>query len=62
MKAKNALEGIEENVGDVSNKIDLVMVANTNESQEINNNNYDSCVDSSDIAKKGALIMTNIDI
>jgi hypothetical protein len=33
-KAKNALEGIEGKVGDVSNKIDLVMAANTKESQE----------------------------
>jgi hypothetical protein len=52
MKAKNVLEGIEENVGDVSNKIDLVTAANTQESQEHNNNNYESCVDSNDIAKK----------
>ncbi len=29
MKAKNVLEGIEGNVGYVSNKIDLVMAANT---------------------------------
>jgi hypothetical protein len=56
------LEGIEGNVGDVSNNIDLVMAANTQESQEHNNNNYESCVDSNDIAKKGALIMPNIDI
>ncbi len=53
MKAENALEGIQENVGDVSNKIDLVMAANTKGSQEINNNNYESCVDGNDIAKKG---------
>ncbi len=52
MKAKNALEGIEGNVDDVSNKIDLVMAANTKWSQEINNNNYESCVDGNDIAKK----------
>ncbi len=29
MKAENALEGIEGNVGDVSKKIDLVMAAKT---------------------------------
>jgi hypothetical protein len=52
MKAKNALEGIKGNVGDVSTKIDLVMAANTKDSQEINNNNYESCVDSNGIAKK----------
>ncbi len=40
MKAKNVLEGIERNVGDVSTKIDLVMAINTKESQENNNNNY----------------------
>ena len=62
MNATNALEGIEWNAGDVSNKIDLVMAANTQESQENNNNNYESCVDSNDIVKKGAFIMRNIDI
>jgi hypothetical protein len=62
MKAEIRLEGIEGNVGDVSNKIDLVMATNTKESQDNNNNNYESCVDSNNIAKKGALIMPNIDI
>jgi hypothetical protein len=56
------LEGVEGYVGDVFNNIDLVMVANTQESQEHNNNDYELCVDSNDIAKKGALIMPNIDI
>ncbi len=32
MKAKNALEGIKGNVGDVSNKTDLVVAANTKDS------------------------------
>jgi hypothetical protein len=62
LKAENALEGIEGNIGDVSNKIELVMAANTKGSQEINNNNYESCVDGNNIAKKGALTMPNIDI
>ena len=62
MKAANALEGIDRNVGDVSINIDLVMAANTKGSQEISNNNYESCVDGNDIAKKGAVIMPNIDI
>jgi hypothetical protein len=62
MKAENVLEGIEGNVGDVSNTIDLVMAANTKGSQEINNNNYESCVDGNDIAKKGAELMPNVDI
>jgi hypothetical protein len=38
------------------------MAANTKGSQEINNNNYESCIDGNDIAKKDALIMPNIDI
>jgi hypothetical protein len=62
MNAKNALEGMEGNIGDVSNNIDLVMAANAQESQEHNNNNYELCVDSNNIAKEGALIMPNIDI
>jgi hypothetical protein len=60
MNAKNALEGIEGSGGDVSNSIDLVMAANTQESQKHNTNNYELLVDSNDIAKRGALIMPNI--
>ncbi len=52
IKAKKMLEGIEGNVGDVLNNIDLVMAANKQESQEHNNNNYELCVDSNHIAKK----------
>ncbi len=37
MNVKNALKGIEGNVGDVSHNIDLVMAANTQESQDYNN-------------------------
>jgi hypothetical protein len=62
MIAKNLLEDIEGNIGDVINNIDLVIAANTQESQEHNNNNYELCVDSNDITKKGALIVPNIDI
>jgi hypothetical protein len=63
MKARNALEGMEGNIGNVSNKIDLVrMDANTKRTQKINNNNCPACVDGNDIAKKGAIIMFNIDI
>jgi hypothetical protein len=47
------LEGIEGNDGDVLNNIILVMAANTQESQEHSNNNYELCVDSNNIAKKG---------
>jgi hypothetical protein len=52
MKSKNVLEDIKRNVGEMSNKIDLVMAANTIGSQEINNNNYESCVDGNNIGKK----------
>jgi hypothetical protein len=52
MNAKNLLEGIDGKVSDALNNTDLVMVANTQESQEHNNNNYDLCVDSNNIAKK----------
>jgi hypothetical protein len=52
INAKIASEGIEGNVSDVSNNIYLVVAANTQESQEHNNNNYELCVDSDDIAKK----------
>jgi hypothetical protein len=38
INASEPLEGREGNVGDVSNKIDLVIAADTNESYEINNN------------------------
>jgi hypothetical protein len=62
MNTTNLLEGIEGNVGDALNNIDLVMASNTQESQEHNNNDYELCVDSNNIANKGALIMPNIDI
>ncbi len=62
MSAKHVLEGIVGNNGDVSNIIDLEMAANTQESQEHNNNNDELCVDSNNIAKKGELIVPNIDI
>ncbi len=59
-QCQNALEGIEGNINDLSNNIDQVMAANTQESQDHNNNNYELCIDSSDIAKNSPLIMTNI--
>jgi hypothetical protein len=62
MNTKHVLEGIEGNGGDVSNNVDLEMAANTQESQEHNSNNYELCVDSNDIAKKGELIVPTIDI
>jgi hypothetical protein len=62
MKGGNVLEGIEGNIGDIYNKINVVMAANTKGSPEIDNNNYESCVDGNDLAKKGAVIMPNVDI
>jgi hypothetical protein len=46
MNAKNLLAGIDGNIRDVINNIDLVMASNTQESQENNNNNYELCVGS----------------
>ncbi len=60
MNASEALEGREETIGDESDKIDLVMAANTDESKEINNNDNEPCVNSNDIEKKGAEIMSNV--
>ncbi len=46
------LWGIEGNVGNEINNIDLVMASNTQDSQEYNNNNYELYVDSKDISKR----------
>jgi hypothetical protein len=51
MNAKKLLGGIEGNVGNEINNIDLVMASNTQVTQEHNNNNYELCVDSNDIKK-----------
>jgi hypothetical protein len=56
------LEGREGNVVDVSNKIDLVLAADTKELKENNNNDNESCIGSNDTAKKGAEILHNINI
>jgi hypothetical protein len=47
--AKKMSNGIEGNVSDIINNIDLVMASNTQESQVHNNNNYELCVDSKNI-------------
>jgi hypothetical protein len=52
MNSKKSLGGIEGNVGNEINNIDLVMASNTQVTQDHNNNNYESCVDSNDISKK----------
>jgi hypothetical protein len=44
------------------NNIDLVMASNTQVTQDHNNNNYELCVDSNDISKKGEFKKHNIDI
>jgi hypothetical protein len=52
MNSKTLLGGIEGNVGNEINSIDLVMALNTQVTQDHNNNNYELCVDSNDISKK----------
>ncbi len=52
MNAKKLLGGIEDNVGNEINIIDLVMASNTQVTHEHNNNNYELCVDSNNIKKK----------
>jgi hypothetical protein len=49
MNAKKMLGGIEGNVGNENNNIDLVMASNTQVTQDHNINNYELCVDSNDI-------------
>ncbi len=56
------LGGIEGNVGNEINNIDLVMAYNTQVTQEHNNNNYELCVDSNDISKRGEFKKPNIDV
>jgi hypothetical protein len=46
MNAKKSSGGIEGNIGNEINNIDLVMASNTQVTQEHNNNNYELCVDS----------------
>jgi hypothetical protein len=53
MNAIKLLGGIEGNVGNEMNNIDLVMASNTQVTQDHNINNYELCVISSDISKKG---------
>ncbi len=43
------VRGIERNVSNEINNIDLVMASNTQVTQEHNNNNYELCVDSNNI-------------
>ena len=49
MNAKKMLGGIEGNVSNEINNIDLVMAFNTQVAQDHNNNNYELCVDSNNI-------------
>ncbi len=62
MNSKTLLGGIEGNIGNEMNNIDLVMASNTQVTQDHNNNNYELCVDSNDTSKKGELKKHNIDI
>jgi hypothetical protein len=52
MNANKLLGGIEGNVGNEINNIDLVMASNTQGTQDHNNNNYEFCIDSNNISKK----------
>ncbi len=60
MNSKTLLGGIEGNVGNDMNNIDLVMASNTQVTQDHNNNNYEFCVDSNDISKKVNLKSTTL--
>ncbi len=62
MNAQEALEGREGNVGDVSNKIDLVMAADTNESKKTTTMTINHLLMVMTLQKKGAEIMPDIDI
>jgi hypothetical protein len=53
MNSKTFLGGIEGIVGNEINNIDLVMAFDTKVTQDHNNNNYELCVESNDISKKG---------
>ncbi len=62
MNAKKMLGGIEGNVGNENNNIDLVMASNTQVIQDHNINNYELCVERKDLSKKGEFKKPNIDI
>ncbi len=62
MNSKTLLGGIERGVGNEMNNIYLVMASNTQVTQDHNNNNYELCIDSNDISKKGEFKKHNIDI
>ncbi len=49
MSSKTLLGGIEENLGNEMNNIDLVTASNTQVTQDHNNNNDELCVDSNNI-------------
>jgi hypothetical protein len=62
VNSKTLLGGIEGNIVNEMNNIDLVMASNTQFNQDHNNNNYELCVDSKDISKKGEFKKHNINI
>jgi hypothetical protein len=62
INSKTLLGGIEGNVGNEINNIDLAMAFNTQVTQYHNNNNYELCVDSNDVSKKGEFEKPSIDI
>ena len=62
MNSKILLRGIEGNIVNEINNIDLVIASNTHVTQEHNNNNYELCAHSNDIYKKGEFKKPNIDV
>ncbi len=60
MNSNTLLGGIDGNVGNEMNNIDLVTASNTQVTQDHNNNNYESCVDSNNIPKKVNLKSTTL--
>jgi hypothetical protein len=62
MNAILFLEGIEGNVSNENNNIDLVMDSNTQVTQDHNINNYELYVDSNNTSKNGEFKKPNIDI
>ncbi len=62
MNSKTLLGGIEANVGHEMNNVNLVMASNTQDTQEHNNNNYELCIVSSNISKKGEFKKPNTNI
>jgi hypothetical protein len=62
INSNTLLGGIEVNVGNEIDNIDLVMAFDTQFTQDHNNNKYELCVDSNNISTKGEFKKPSIDI